>query len=180
MGQSPSDAVPQWFAESLAPLVRVCRTPFTADHARDYYAILRDVHPRWLCAAVVSYLRTATEPWLPMPATLLTLARKAQREELARAIAEAPACEPCENTGLVTARPRGATGWAAFACGCVRGRQYRAHPRFDPQSMETWRGVSLPLPAVAGTLRLPDLSVPPAENKPAAQQVRELARMTTN
>ncbi len=131
------------FHDAIGPLVRNCSgAEFTADRAKDYYILLQFVPAKFLRAAVVEYLRTATEAWFPMPRVLLDLARKAKRADTERRIAIAPPCETCGCTGLVTARPRGSEVWAAFACCCVRGMQFRAHAKYDESTMETWRDQS--------------------------------------
>src|SRR5690348_15925253 len=100
--------VPPWFGEALAPLVRNCRgDAFTEEQAKDYWVILRTVPEQFLKAAVVDYLRNATEPWMPMPKVLWDLAKKARRTATIRAIAAAPDCRTCGNTGLVSARVKG-------------------------------------------------------------------------
>lgn len=163
-----SDPVPPEFAEIMAPLIRRCRTEngqFSEDDARDYYAILKTVPLQYLAAAVAEHLKTATEPWMPMPARLLLLARDARKEHRLKAIETAPDCDTCQNTGLVCSRVRGSgKRWSSRRCSCPRGWQFTTHARFDPQSMETWREHGrrlmgpepVQLPAV---IPLPDLGV---------------------
>ena len=65
------------FHDAIGPLVRNCSgAEFTADRAKDYYILLQFVPAKFLRAAVVEYLRTATEAWFPMPRVLLDLARR--------------------------------------------------------------------------------------------------------
>lgn len=181
MNRSRSDAVPEWFAQVMAPLIRRCkpdRGEFTEDDARDYFAILKGVPPKYLAAAVVEHLRTAKEPWMPMPAAILQLAREARRKHVAQVIRDAPECLVCENTGLVSARERGsANRFSAFACtSCARGMGYRSHRKFDPESMETWREVGRAITSNNATIAIPDFSVPQPELKSNDQQREELAQ----
>jgi len=158
--------------------------------AATYYAILKNVPEHLLRAAVVSYLAKATEPWFPMPAVLLDLARKAKRREQERAIERAEDCERCQNTGLVSARPIGSERWLCLSCVCVRGITFASHARFDPQSMETWREHAISrmegLPAPEQSVKaITDqtaelMTVPIQFNKPANQQVRELVEARKN
>lgn len=141
--RSRSDAIPAWFVEAMAPLVRRCRTEngkFSEDDARDYYAILKETKERFLKSAVARFLTEAKEPWFPMPAVLLDIARKEHRDYIRNLIETAPPCEPCQSSGLVTARLRGSDPWTSFACvACARGLQFRSLRKFDAAAMETWR-----------------------------------------
>lgn len=186
--RSEPEPVPEWFAESLAPLVRRHPKEFTEDDTRDYFAILGIVPERWLKAAVIKHLRTAREAWMPMPSVLLDSARDLQLKEWQHRVKMAPPCPICGSSedGMVDAVLR-ATGQRldSLACICVRGerRRGRNFPAFDPRSMETrkqWDDRTLtvdPLPTKAITdQRAAGMTVPPSTDKPAREQRRALAR----
>lgn len=177
---------PEEFETTMAPIYRVCREEKGAtergrqEFAATYYAILKNVDARYLRAAVVQYLATATEPWFPMPAVLLQLARDARRAERQRAIENAPDCSVCENTGLVSARPRDSRQrFSSVRCvACARGYQFAKHRPFDAATMETWRehGLRLMAPedAPPATIPLPELSVPAAAVGSKGEQLRAI------
>lgn len=176
---------PEEFAVIMAPIYRLCREEKGGNEqgrhefAATYFAILKNVDARYLRAAVVQYLATATEPWFPMPAVLLQLARDARRAERQRAIENAPDCPVCENTGLVSARPRDSRQrFRSLRCvACARGFQFSRHERFDAATMETWRehGLRLVGPVTAtATIPLPDLSVPAPAVGPKGEQLRAI------
>lgn len=141
-------SIPQWFEAVLAHLVRRWPGTFSADDAKDYWAILKGVEKEYLAMAVAQHLAAETDPWkaVPMPATLLMLAAKSRRDVIEKRIAAAPNCSRCENSGLVTARYRGERLWYSFSCSdCVRGELCTSFRPFDPSKMESWREHGLKL-----------------------------------
>lgn len=179
------------FAVAMAPIYRVCREEngatdrSRAEVAETYYAILSHVPARFLRAAVVAYLRAATEPWFPMPAVLLGLARIARSEWRQKQRDAAPDCPYCVRSGLVDARPRGSAKWECFDCICVHAATESSR-RFDPASMETYRSHTQKLLTEHGPakrLLSPEafaehFSIPEPVRKSAGQQRQELRRLT--
>lgn len=179
------------FAVAMAPIYRVCREENGAtDKSREevaetYYAILKNVPARFLRAAVVRYLGSVTEPWFPMPAVLLGLARQARGEWKKKQREAAPNCPYCVRSGLVDARPRGTQKWRCFDCFCVHGAA-TSNKRFDPASMETYRAHTQHLIEQHGPAKrllspeafAEQFSIPEPVQKSANQQRQELKRLT--
>lgn len=181
------------FAVAMAPIYRVCREEngateqSRAEVAETYYAILKNVPARFLRAAVVRYLARVTEPWFPMPAVLLGLARQARGEWKQKQREAAPDCPYCGRSGLVDAKLRGTVRWECFDCFCVHGAT-ESKKRFDPASMETFRAHHQSLIAQHGPAKrllspeafAEQFSVPAPARKSSAQQREELKRLTAD
>lgn len=155
LATSHTEPIEQWFRDVMKPLVRRCRHnfgQFTVDDTQDWWALLRRFGEQHVGEAIAIYLSTAKDQWMPMPGVIVDLAAQCRDRAIRRAIAEAPDCEICRNTGTVDARAvggktppacgrRGRREWRVYRCTCVRGAQYPNYPRFDPLKLETERQV---------------------------------------
>jgi hypothetical protein len=180
--RSRSDPIPEYFKDAMGPLIRRHPGEFSDEDSRDYYAVLKVVHERWLKFVVAHLMVTRKKPWMPTPAVILELARRAQYDDWQRRVDAAPPCDVCQNssTGSVDGILADGSVSKNLACICVRGERLRGRKRraFDPSTMRTHRQVAAQK-LLAGeqkrlTVQLPDLSVPPSTNKSQKQQLREI------
>lgn len=162
----------------LRRLCAACGVTATTELADAWYSVLGEFSPEIFAAAVDDYLKTATDSRMPMPGVLRRTAGTIADAILKQRIADAPPCPmKCENGWLaVRDKSTGERIPSTVVCRCIRGARHSGMP-FNPRTMETEyrfaQRTALPGPAPA--IRIPDFSVPPAHNKPAAQQKRELS-----
>lgn len=180
--RSPSNAE-EW-ARPLRRLCAVCGVTASRELIDAWHTVLGGFPPAIFASAVDAYLLTATDRFMPMPATIRNIAGDIEFAFWKARVANAAPCRLRCSNGWLGARLKanGKKLRDSVACSCVRGERHSG-PRFDPATMLTeysWTERQKRLPPPKGTKAITDgtaaaANVPRSTNKPAGRQIAELA-----